>query len=66
MTMRMPLDQVNTLGRNAQGVRLMHLKDNQMISSVSLVEHEVEELNEEQEEFKTTADGQNNSDNTTE
>ena len=66
MTMRMPLDQVNTLGRNAQGVRLMHLKDNQMISSVSLVEHEVEEENVEQEEIETTTDVQDNIDNTAE
>ncbi len=43
MTMRMPINQINILGRNTQGVRLMHLKDNQQISTISLVDHESEE-----------------------
>lgn len=44
-TMRMTLDQINTLGRVTQGVRLIHLKDNQYVTTISLVEKE--ETNEE-------------------
>ncbi len=47
MTMRMPIGQVNTLGRNAQGVRLMKLKEGQLISSISLVDPEPLENTEE-------------------
>ena len=49
ITMRMSLEQINTLGRVTQGVRLINLKDNQYVSTISLVEKQ-EELNEEQEE----------------
>ena len=35
---KLPLDQVSTLKRATQGVRLMNLKDNQLVSSVALVE----------------------------
>jgi len=45
MAMRMSLDQISTLGRAAQGVRLMNLKDNNIVSTISLVEKE--ELEEE-------------------
>ena len=40
MAMRMPLDQISTLGRSAQGVRLMNLKDENIVSTISLVEKE--------------------------
>ncbi|MCI9280644.1 MAG: DNA gyrase subunit A [Bacilli bacterium] len=50
ITMRMSLEQINTLGRVTQGVRLINLKDNQYVSTISLVEKQ-EELNEEQEEI---------------
>ena len=40
MAMRMPLNQISTLGRTAQGVRLMNLKDNNIVSTISLVEKE--------------------------
>ena len=40
MTMRMPLDQVSLLGRVTQGVRLINLKENQKVSTVSLVNKE--------------------------
>lgn len=40
MAMRMPLDQISTLGRTAQGVRLMNLKDDNFVSTISLVEKE--------------------------
>ncbi len=41
MLIRLPLDQVSTLGRVTQGVRLINLKDNQTVSTISIVEHEV-------------------------
>jgi len=51
MAMRMPLDQISTLGRSAQGVRLMNLKENNIVSTISLVEKEVEE-----DDFEATTD----------
>ena len=36
--MRMPLEQISTLGRVTQGVRLIHLKDNQKAVAISLVD----------------------------
>ena len=38
MIIRLPLDQINTLGRVTQGVRLINLKENQEVSTISLVE----------------------------
>ena len=38
MTMRMSLDQVSVLGRATQGVRLINLKDEQHVATVSLVD----------------------------
>ena len=38
ITMRMPLQQVSVLGRVTQGVRLIHLKDDQFVATVSLTE----------------------------
>ena len=46
-TMRMSLEQINTLGRVTQGVRLIHLKENQYVSTISLVEKQEEILEEE-------------------
>ena len=40
--MRMPLSQVSILKRATQGVRLIHLKDNQKVSTIALVEKEEE------------------------
>ena len=37
---RLPLEQVSTTGRVAQGVRLIHLKDDQYVTTISLVEKE--------------------------
>ena len=37
---KLPLEQVSTLKRATQGVRLMNLKDNQKVSTVALVEKE--------------------------
>jgi DNA gyrase subunit A len=43
MTMRMPIDQISLLGRVTQGLRLINLKDNQKVSTISLVDKEVPE-----------------------
>ena len=40
--MRMPLSQISILKRATQGVRLIHLKDNQKVSTIALVEKEEE------------------------
>lgn len=47
-TMRMTLEQINTLGRVTQGVRLINLKDNQYVSTISLVEKQEEQTEEEE------------------
>ena len=41
-TMRMSLEEINTLGRVTQGVRLIHLKDEQYVSTISLVDKTIE------------------------
>ncbi len=50
MTIRLPIEQISTLGRVTQGVRLINLKEHQTVSTISIVEHyskeEVEEENE--------------------
>jgi len=43
MVMRMPLEQINVLGRVTQGVRLINLKENSQVASVSLVNKEKDE-----------------------
>ena len=43
MIIKLPLEQVSTLKRATQGVRLMNLKDEQKLSTVALVEKEREE-----------------------
>lgn len=48
MTMRMPLEQISTLGRVTQGLRLMNLRDEQVVSTISLVD-KVEEVKEREE-----------------
>ena len=40
MTMRMPLDQISVLGRVTQGLRLINLRENQKVSTISLVDKE--------------------------
>ncbi len=42
---KLPLEQVSVLKRATQGVRLINLKDNQKVSTVALVEKEVENEN---------------------
>ena len=48
MTMRMSLDQISILGRATQGVRLINLKNEQTVATVSLVDkdNEIEENSE--------------------
>lgn len=48
--MRMSLEQVTTLKRATQGVRLINLKDNQKVATVALVEKAEETTEEEQNE----------------
>ena len=43
MTMRMPLDQISVLGRVTQGLRLINLRENQRVSTISLVDKVEEE-----------------------
>ena len=49
ITVRISIEQVSSLGRNTQGVRLIKLKDNQRVSTVTTIiksEEETEELTE--------------------
>lgn len=48
--MKMPLEQVSTLKRATQGVRLINLKDEQKVSTVAIVEKESSNTNENVEE----------------
>ena len=43
---RIPLNQISQLGRVTQGTRLINLKDNQIVSTISLVLNEPEEIEE--------------------
>ena len=56
MTMRMPVDQISVLGRVTQGLRLIHLRDNQKVSAISLVDKEIET----EDNSKDTTDVNNN------
>ena len=44
--MRMAMDQISTLGRATQGVRLIKLKDDQKVATVSTIIKEDEESTE--------------------
>ncbi len=46
MIIRMPLDQISTLGRVTQGVKLINLKDNQQVSTMSLIDKNEETIEE--------------------
>ena len=43
MIIRLPLVQINQIGRVTQGVRLINLKDGQVVSTTSLIENEQDE-----------------------
>ena len=45
MIIRLPLNQISQLGRVTQGVRLINLKQNQVLSTISIVEKEEETEN---------------------
>lgn len=48
IVIRLPLDQVSTTGRVAQGVKLINLKDNQKVSTVAIIDkEELEEVDNE-------------------
>ncbi len=51
---RLPLVQVSSTGRVAQGVKLINLKDNQKVSTIAILEHE-----EENKESENTDDSTN-------
>ena len=54
MTMRMSLDQVSILGRATQGVRLINLKNEQKVATVSLVDKNDDESEETTNDLETT------------
>ncbi len=43
MLIRLPIEQISQLGRVTQGVKLINLKDNQYVSTVSIVEKQAED-----------------------
>lgn len=47
---KLPLEQVSTLKRATQGVRLINLKDDQKVSTVAIVEKEMDEESEQSQE----------------
>ena len=54
MIIRIPLDQINTLGRVTQGVKLMNVKGDQTVSTISLIDTEKDD--EENSEIKTNVE----------
>ena len=58
MTMRMPLEQINVLGRVTQGVRLMNLKQDQKVATISLVDKEAQNEESIQQEDIVSAENQ--------
>lgn len=52
IVIRLPLEQVSLTGRVAQGVKLINLKDEQIVSTIAIVEKEETEINVEIEESK--------------
>ena len=60
MTMRMPLDQISVLGRVTQGLRLINLRENQKVSTISLVDKVEEEIPAEEDTAETEPSEDNN------
>ena len=48
MLIRLPIDQISQLGRVTQGVKLINLKDNQFVSTISLVDKNEDVITEEE------------------
>ncbi len=61
MTMRMSLDQVSVLGRATQGVRLINLKNEQKVATVSLVDKSNDETEQNTEDNEHVAETINES-----
>ena len=47
MIIRLPIDQVSQLGRVTQGIKLINLKENQLVSTISIIEKDNESTQEE-------------------
>ncbi len=54
MIIRLSLDQISQLGRVTQGVRLINLKDNQYVSTISIVDREESDITENSDNLLTT------------
>jgi DNA gyrase subunit A len=65
MTIRIDINQISSLGRNTQGVRLINLKDNQSVSSISLIDKKEEETEEVVETSENLTETVENSENET-
>ena len=66
MLIRLPIEQISQLGRVTQGVKLINLKDNQYVSTVSIVEKQSEEETEEELDGEQSAEDINNESNSSE
>lgn len=67
MTVRMSVDQISLLGRVTQGLRLINLKDNQKVATISLVDKEIEQSEETENDVDNSNDTNeivNNEENT--
>ncbi len=64
IVIRLPISQISILKRATQGVRLINLKDNQVVASVSIVDHEEEDNNTEDNDSNNelSNDDESNSD----
>ena len=60
IVIRISLDKVSKMSRVTQGVRLMNLREGQKVSTVSVVEKEDEDMQEEVEILETTENEENN------
>ena len=60
MIIRLPLSQVSSTGRVAQGVKLINLKDNQKVSTIAIIKHEEEQESLENEEQTENLTDENN------
>ena len=56
---RLPLSQVSSTGRVAQGVKLINLKDNQKVSTIAIIEHTEEEIESKEQSQETTQNTSN-------
>ena len=46
ITIKLPIEQISTLGRVTQGLRLISLRDNQVVSTISIVDKTIDNLEE--------------------